>query len=282
MELLGRVKDILFYPLVHLAGGPVTTVTLLVGVLIILGSRIVAATTSSFILRTMQQRGAEDGVRFAVAKIARYVIQLIGLLVAVTSTGFKLDAVFAASAVLLVGIGFGLQNIAQNFICGIILLIERPVAQGDFVQIGKAFGSVVDVGLRATHVVTRDEVTIIVPNSELITGQVINHSVPTTRRRISVQVGVAYGTEPALVRDTLIAVAGREPQVMPEPPPEVRFENFGDSSLDFSLLVWIAAPRADLRISSDLRFAIDAAFRAAKIEIPFPQRVVHMREQKSG
>jgi small-conductance mechanosensitive channel len=187
--------------------------------------------------------------------------------------------VFAASAVLLVGIGFGLQNIAQNFICGIILLIERPVSQGDFVQVGKAFGSVVDVGLRATHVVTRDEVTIIVPNSELITGQVINHSVPTTRRRIAIEVGAAYGTDTQLVKQTLLDVAGAETQVLKEPKAEVRFEAFGDSALQFSLLVWIQVPHADLRIASNLRFAIDAAFRAAQITIPFPQREVHLRQK---
>jgi potassium efflux system protein len=278
MELWERVRDVLFYPLAHLAGGPVNAFTLLLGVAVIIISRIVALATSSFVQRALEQRGTDSGVRFAMAKIARYLIQMVGVLVAITSMGFKLDAVFAASAVLLVGIGFGLQNIAQNFICGIILLIERPVSQGDFVQVGKAFGSVVDVGLRATHVVTRDEVTIIVPNSELITGQVINHSVPTTRRRIAVEVSAAYGTDPMLVKETLLTVAANEKQLLTDPLPEVRFEAFGESSLQFSLLVWIPVPRTDLRIASDLRFAIDAAFRAAKIEIPFPQRQVHIKQ----
>jgi potassium efflux system protein len=202
---------------------------------------------------------------------------VIGTLAAIASVGIRLDALLAASAVLLVGIGFGLQNIAQNFVSGLILLIERPVARGDFVQIGRAFGSVVDVGMRATQVVTRDEVTIIVPNSELITAQMINHSVPTPNLRVGVRVGVAYGSDTDRVREVLLGVARADPEVLSEPGPDVRFDDFGDSSLDFSLLVWIANPREDQRIASRLRFAIDAAFRAAGIQIPFPQRDVHIR-----
>jgi potassium efflux system protein len=206
----------------------------------------------------------------------RYAVFLIGLVIAVDSIGLKLDALLTASAALLVGIGFGLQSIAQNFISGLILLIERPVGKGDFVQIGDASGVVLDIGLRATLVVTRDEVTIIVPNSQLITGQVMNHSIPTTRKRTLVEVGVAYGTDTALVERVLLEVAHASEHVLKEPAPEVRFESFGDSSLQFGLLFWIADPREDRRVASRLRFAIDHAFRDKKIEIPFPQREVRL------
>jgi len=151
------------------------------------------------------------------------------------------------------------------------------VRQGDFIKVGDAFGVVQDIGLRATQVVTRDQVTIIVPNSELVSSQVINHSKPTLNLRVAVQVGVAYGSDVPLVRETLLAIARENEQVLREPEPEVRFESFGESSLDFALLVWIADPRLDLRISSSLRYAIDAAFRAAHIELPFPQRDLHVR-----
>jgi potassium efflux system protein len=134
-----------------------------------------------------------------------------------------------------------------------------------------------DVGMRATRVVTRDEVAIIVPNSELITAQVVNHSVPTTNLRITVRVGVAYGSDAARVREVLLGVAQADPELLKEPAPEVRLDDFGDSSLDFSLLVWIRNPREDLRAASRLRFAIAAAFRAEGIEIPFPQRDVHLK-----
>ncbi|MGD0674522.1 MAG: mechanosensitive ion channel domain-containing protein [Polyangiaceae bacterium] len=282
MPTLERLKTIAGEPLLRLAGGPITLGSLLTGLLIIVVSYLLASAASHTLTRVLSRREVGHGARFALAKMARYVIMFVGSLVAVTALGIRLDALLAASTVVLVGIGLGLQNIAQNFVSGLILLIERPVARGDFVEIGQARGSVMDVGMRATRVVTRDEVTIIVPNSELISAQVINHSVPTTHLRIAVRVGVAYGTETARVKDALLAVARAEPALLAEPAPEVRFDNFGESSLDFSLLVWIDNPREDLRIASRLRFAIDAAFRAARIEIPFPQRDVHIIRAAGG
>jgi small-conductance mechanosensitive channel len=273
---LERVKALAGEPLLRLAGGPITLGSLLLGLTIVVASTFVAGLSGRAVSRLLARRDVADGARFALAKITRYVIVLIGTLVAVMSLGIRLDALLAASTVLLVGIGFGLQNIAQNFVSGLILLIERPIARGDFVQIGQARGTVMDVGMRATHVVTRDEVTIIVPNSELVTAQVINHSVPTPNLRISVRVGVAYGTDTARVKEVLLAVAKAEPGLLKDPAPEVRFDDFGDSSLLFSLLVWIPHPREDLRVSSQLRFAIDTAFREAGIQIPFPQREVRI------
>lgn len=277
MQILEHLRQIIFFPLVHLAAGPLTLGSLLLALFIIVVARLTAMGAGRGLTRLLEHRGVDDSARFAMAKIARYTILFVGVLIAVTSIGLKLDALLAASAALLVGIGFGLQTIAQNFISGLILLIERPVGKGDFVQIGSASGAVVDIGLRATTVVTRDEVTIIVPNSELITGQVINHSIPTTRRRISVAVGVAYGSDIGAVKRILVEVAGAEKEVLSEPAPEVRFDAFGDSSLGFALLVWIADPSQDMRLASNLRFAIEAAFRAGKIEMPFPQRDLHLR-----
>ncbi len=277
MPTFDHVKKLAHTPLVHLAGGPITPASLFVGATIVVVSYLLAALGSRALRRLLETRGVAQGARFALVKIVRYLIILIGVLVAIMSVGIRLDALLAASTVLLVGIGFGLQNIAQNFVSGIILLIERPVARGDFVQIGEAYGSVLDVGMRATRVVTRDEVTIIVPNSELVTAQVINHSVPTTNLRVTVKVGVAYGTDPNLVKETLLSVALADTQLLQIPEPEVRFDDFGESSLDFSLLVWIARPGEDLKTASRLRYAIDAAFRHKSIEIPFPQRDLHIR-----
>lgn len=276
MPSIDRLKALAVEPLIHLAGGPITLASLALALLIVVASYSVAGLAGRGLNRILANRQVADGARFALAKMTRYLIVLIGTLVAVMSLGIRLDALLAASTVVLVGIGFGLQNIAQNFVSGLILLIERPVARGDFVQIGQTRGTVTDVGMRATHVVTRDEVTIIVPNSELIAAQVINHSVPTSNLRIGIRVGVAYGTNTARVREALLSVAQADAEVLVERAPEVRFEDFGESSLAFSLLVWIADPREDLRTASRLRFAIDAAFRAAGIEIPFPRRDVRI------
>lgn len=277
MPTIERIKAIAHTPLAHLAGGPITLASLLAGLLIVILSYVLAAVASRGVTRMLGRREVAHGAKFALAKIARYVTFLLGVLIAVMSLGIRLDALLAASTVVLVGIGFGLQNIAQNFVSGLILLIERPVARGDFVQIGQAYGSVADVGMRATRVVTRDEVTIIVPNSELVTAQVINHSVPTTNLRIAVRVGVGYGSDTAKVKEALLSVARADTALLADPASEVRFDDFGESSLAFTLLVWIANPREDLRTASRLRFAIDAAFRAGGIEIPFPQRDVHIR-----
>jgi potassium efflux system protein len=278
---MDETESFLRRPLIRLAGGVITPGALLVGLLIVMATVVLSAIVGRGLRRILNRRGLSPGALFATVKIVRYVLTLIGLLVAIDSIGLSLSAVLAASTVLLVGIGFGLQNIAQNFISGLIVLFEQPIRPGDFIKVGDAYGIVDAIGLRATRVITRDQVTIIVPNSELVTTQVINHSIPTSNLRIAISVGVAYGSDTDLVRKTLLAVAPSHAQILTEPAPEVRFEEFGDSSLDFSLLVWISDPREDRRVSSDLRFDIERRFRAVGIEIPFPQRDLHVRSTSS-
>jgi small-conductance mechanosensitive channel len=282
MWSIDQLSEIAHRPLARLAGGPITIASLVTGFLIVASAYVLAGLAGRGIPRLLDRQQVAAGARFAIAKMVRYAILLLGITVALTSIGVRLDALLAASTVVLVGLGFGLQNIAQNFVSGLILLIERPVARGDFVRIGDTLGSVADIGLRATRVVTRDEVTIIVPNSELVTARVINHSVPTTNLRIAVKVGVAYGTDPERVKRLLLTLAGKDADLLRDPAPEVRFDAFGESSLDFSLLVWIGTPRDDLRAASRLRFAIEATFRAEKIGIPFPQRDIHIRTAPEG
>lgn len=165
MPSLDYLGQLAHQPLVRLAGGPITPASLLTGLFIVVCSNIIAGLLDRAIERVLHQRQVAHGARFAIAKIARYCVLLLGVTVALSSIGIRLDALLAASTVVLVGLGFGLQNIAQNFVSGLILLIERPVSRGDFVRIGDTLGAVVDIGMRATRVVTRDEVTIIVPNS---------------------------------------------------------------------------------------------------------------------
>lgn len=271
------LKDLLDRNLLSVGGATVTAGSLLVGSAVVLVAFVLANVLAFSTRRLLRARGAEQGVQFAIAKIVRYSVISIGFVAGCNTMGLRLDAVLAASAVLAVGIGFGLQNIAQNFVSGLILLIERPVRHGDFVKVGGTLGTVDDIGLRATHIITRDEVTIIVPNSALVVAEVINHSRPTTNLRIRVAVGVAYGSDTERVKRVLLEVARSEPRVLDEPAPEVRLEDFGDSALSFALLCWIAHARDDLRIGSALRFAIDAAFRREGIEIPFPRRDLRIR-----
>ncbi len=272
----------LSFPLLTLAGGAVTPASIGVGGAVFASALFIASMTTRSLRKLLAARGFSTGSQFAVAKIVRYILIALGSMIAAESMGVKLDALLAASTVLAVGIGFGMQNITQNFISGLILLIEQPVRKGDFIKAGDTVGVIEDIGLRATRIVTRDEVALIVPNSRLITEAVVNHSQPTLKVRIKITVGVAYGSDVPKVRETLLKVTENDTHVLHEPKAEVRLEDFGDSALQFSLLVWIPDARLDLRVASDLRFEIEEAFREAKIEIPFPQRDVHLRSLPKG
>ena len=184
----------------------ITPGALMLGAVVVVATLLLSALAGRALRRVLARRGLSPGAQFAAAKIVRYLLVVVGLVVAIDSIGLNLSAVLAASTVLLVGIGFGLQNIAQNFISGLIVLIEQPIRRGDFIKVGDAYGVVDDIGLRATRVITRDQVTVIVPNSELVSTQVINQSIPTSNLRITISVGVAYGTDTALVSKTLLAV----------------------------------------------------------------------------
>jgi len=271
------LRSLLERKLLTVAGSTITVGALLIAAAILVGAFLMANVLGFSTRRLLRGRGASQGAQFAFSKIVRYAIFLFGFVLAINALGFELSTLLAASAVLAVGIGFGLQNIAQNFISGIILLIEQPVRHGDFIKVGGVLGTVEDIGLRATHIITRDQVTIIVPNSQLISAEVVNHSRPTTNLRVRIGVGIAYGTDTDRAAQVLMRVADECERVMKKPPPEVRFEEFSESAMSFALYIWIEQAREDLRIGSELRFAIDKAFREAGIEIPVPQRDLHVR-----
>ena len=275
--MVDTILQYLRTPLVVLSGTSVSLLTILTAITIVIAARIVAAIVGRSLERLLSARDLDRGMRFAVNKITRYVILLIGVFVALGTMGVDTSAIMGAGAVLLVGIGFGLQKLAENFISGLLLLLERPVKKGDFIDVGGVLGTVEDIGLRATHVISREGVTMIVPNASLVTSLVINHSVPTNARRIWVKVGVAYDTDIDHAVKVLNDVADAEPMVLDDPPHEVRHMGFGDSAIDLTLVVWIPEARDELIVASKLRFAITRAFRQSKIVIPMPQREVHVR-----
>jgi potassium efflux system protein len=201
----------------------------------------------------------------------------LGIIIAVQSIGLNLTSLAVVFGLLSVGIGFGLQNVAANFISGLIILFERPIKIGDRITIGDVWGDVMNINLRATLIRTIDNIAIIVPNSEFISSRVTNWSYRDPKVRVHIPVGVAYGSDVRLVTDSLLEVARRHPEVMPDPAPEVWFTEFGNSSLNFELLVWTLDPKRRPEVISDLNKAIDAIFRKNKIEIPFPQRDLHIR-----
>jgi small-conductance mechanosensitive channel len=259
-------------------GGTAVTVASVVSFVVFL----LAAYTASWLLRrslrrVCRRRAVDEGLQHALDRLLHYAVVALGAFVALENLGVSITALAGLGAVLAVGIGFGLQNITQNFVSGLILLLERPVKKGDFVQVGEVSGTVRDIRARATVVTTLDNVDIIVPNGQFITEPVTNETFRDRRVRVRISVGVAYGSDTARVRDTLLRVAQAHSEVLADPPPQVLFTDFGDSSLDFELLAWLADPRDENGTASDLRFGIDEAFRAEGIEIPFPQRDLHLR-----
>ncbi len=274
--MLDQLLDYLRAPLITLSGTPVTTLTLVAAIMIMIASKVIAAILGRSVERVLEVRGLDRGLRFATGKIVRYVIITIGIFVAIGTLGVDTSAIMAGGAVLLVGIGFGLQKLAENFISGLLVLIERPVKKGDFIDAGGVLGTVEDIGLRATRVISRDGVAVILPNSNLMSSTVINYSAPTSERRFFIDFGVAYGSDLDHVVRVTMAVANAEPLVLAKPTAEVRHLGFGDNAINLTLIVWIAEAREDLIVGSKIRFALDRAFRANNIKIPFPQRVVHI------
>jgi small-conductance mechanosensitive channel len=176
-----------------------------------------------------------------------------------------------------VGIGFGLQTIVNNFVCGLILLLERPLRMGDTIELGGQWATIAKIGLRSTTIRTFDQADVIVPNTDLITNQVTNWTLTDRRARGIIPVGVAYGSDVPLVMQTLKECALAHPGVMKSPEPLILFRSFGDSSLNFELRAWVANVDHRLQVVSDLHQDIDRRFRQAGIEIPFPQRDLHVR-----
>ncbi len=230
-----------------------------------------------WLAKTRMDRGARE----ATVTISGYTGIAIAVLVALAVAGFEFTNLAIIAGALSVGIGFGLQNIVNNFVSGLILLFERPIRTGDWIIVGNTEGYVKRISIRSTHIQTFDRADVIVPNSDLISNQVTNWMLYEPRGRIKVPVGVAYGSDTEKVREVLLEVAHEHPRVISDentPAPNVLFLRFGDSSLDFELRCHIDQIDYRLQVVSDLNFAIDKAFREHGIEIPFPQRDVHVRD----
>jgi small-conductance mechanosensitive channel len=217
------------------------------------------------------------GVPYAASNAMHYAILMLGFFVAIMAAGVDLSSFAIIGGALGVGVGFGLQNVVNNFVSGLILLFERPVQVGDRVEVGTVIGVIQRIGIRSSTLRTFDGAEVIVPNSNLISDQVTNWTLSDRRRRIVVPIGVAYGTDPQLVLDLLLDLASKHPDVIGDPEPQAFFMAHGESSLDFELRAWTDRFEDWVRIKSDLSVAINRALAEADIEIPFPQRDLHIR-----
>ncbi len=231
-----------------------------------------------FVERVLGKTHLDLGARIAVGTIIRYVVLLVGFLIIVQTVGINLTTLNVLAGAVGIGVGFGLQNVASNFISGLIILFERPVKVGDRIQVGDVDGKVTGIGARSTTVRTNDNITIIVPNSKFIEENVVNWSFANQSVRFRVPVGVAYDSDLNLVKKLLLEVAEENADVLRDPKAAVRLIEFGDSAINLELWVWTKEKlqRKTVFISA-LNFAIWEKFRAGGIEIPFPQTDLHIK-----
>lgn len=245
---------------------------LLVG-LVTLTRMVSRVLKSKFLTATGLSRAVQD----TTALIFNYTFIFLGTIVVLQVWGLDLSSLTVFASVLGVGVGLGLQGIAKEFVSGLVLIFERPIQVGDFVEVAGLMGTVERISVRSTEIRTLDQVSVILPNSRFLDSEVINWSHSSPISRLKIPVGVAYGSNLEIVRNLLIKVAKNHQDILSMPSPQVFFSEFGDSSLKFNLLVWISKPYKQFQIKSDLYFKIDSEFRAEGIEIPFPQRDVHFR-----
>ena len=251
---------------------------LVFALLLTLSRWITARLNSKWLQKTRMDRGARE----ALVTFSGYVIVALAILFALSVAGIEFTNLAIVAGALSVGIGFGLQNVVNNFVSGLILLFERPVRTGDWIVVGSTQGTVKRISIRSTTVQTFDRAEVIVPNSELISGQVTNWTLDTAWGRVCVPVGVAYGSDTAKVKELLLEAANAHPLVVRDhprwPKPNALFLAFGASSLDFELRVIVRDISERVQVISDLNFAIDQAFRDNGIEIPFPQQDVYIKQ----
>src|SRR6266545_2122549 len=240
----------------------------------------ISSRTKRFLFnRFLVNSGLDRALQYAIAQIISNVVLVVGVLIVLENTGIHLGALAVFAGAVGVGVGFGLQNIASNFISGLVILAERPITIGDRVEVAGITGQVKHIRARSTVIRTNDNIMMIVPNTKFIDSPVTNWTYGDRRVRFRIPVGVAYGSDVNKVREALIAVAHENPHTLKEPAPSVFLEQFGENSIDFKLVVWSSEMSArPSRYRSDLNFAIAGKFREAGIEFPFPQRDLHIRD----
>ena len=256
----------------------ITIGLVLAAVAILYGSFIISwAVQTVFMEEVLRRRQVELGVRMSMARLVHYVLVLVVFMIALSALGFDLKNITILGGALGIGIGFGLQTVVSNFVCGLILLFERPLKVGDVIELGEQRGRVKKLGLRSTVVQTFDQAEVVVPNTDLISNPVTNWTLADRQIRFTIPVGVAYGSDVALVMKSLTEFAQENPLILKDPAPQVLFSALGASSLDFELRIWIEDFNDRRQVQSELLVEIDRRFRELDIEIPFPQSDLHLR-----
>jgi len=277
-ETFTYIWDLLQVQLFTIQNTPVTFLKLVIFILLIIGFSFLA----SFVKRMLNNRVLpkfvkDSGLRYTLSRMSQYVVVVIGVFISFQFLGINMTGLAVIFGFLSVGIGFGLQNITSNFISGLIVLFERPISVGDRVSVNNIEGDIQEINIRSTKVKTLDNISIIVPNSEFVSKDVINFSHGDPTYRLSVDVGVSYSSDLDKVMKALNEVAEESDDVMENPSHDVQLRNFGDSSWDMKLFVWIPDVKKRYNVLNNLNQAIVRKFAEYEIEIPFPQRDLHVR-----
>ena len=231
-----------------------------------------------FFRRFIKKHPTDRRSYWSVYLILRYVVWVVIIVLMLETSGVKISVLLASITALLVGVGFGIQQLFSDLASGIVLIIERNLQLNDIIELeDDTVGKVIHIGLRTSKLKTRDDVILVVPNSKFVNDTIINWSQMDYNTRFSVKVGVAYGSDTKLVSDILYDCAIKNKNISASPKPFVRFNNFGDSSLDFQVFFWVKEPFLVENTKSEIRYAIDDAFRKNGVQIPFPQRDVHIK-----
>lgn len=276
-QKLSEVWQIISTPFLEMGEAKISLSNLIIAAAIVMVAFRLSKILSEIVVRFLSSKSVDTGVQDSIGRFIRIGVISIGVIMAMDVLGISLKSLAALGAVLMVGIGFGLQNIAQNFISGLIILIERPIKIGDIVKLGDTSGKVVEIRVRSTVIQTRDDVSIIVPNSKIIAEEVINESFPSPRIRLHVTVGVSYGSDLNKVATLLLRAVEEHPKALQDPKPQAIFQAFSDSSLDFDLRFWTMELWESDLVASQIRLEIDSLFRDNQIQIPFPQRDLHLK-----
>lgn len=273
-----KFTEVIHYPLFSINQTQITLLSIIIFIFVITGFILLAKLLRKKILKKILSKiNIAEGMQFALIRIINYVVLFIGLIISLQFIGIDLSGLAVILGFLSVGIGFGLQNITSNFISGLILLFERPIQVGDRIVIGDTEGDVTDIKIRSTTIKTLNNISIIVPNSEFISGRVTNWSYGDKRILLSLKVGVSYNSDLQTVTKALKEVATEHPAVLKNEEILVRFSEFGASEWNMTLLCWLDDPKIFYQVRSELNCAIVDKFRKYGIEIPYPQQDIHVK-----
>jgi small-conductance mechanosensitive channel len=277
-EFFSYINEILNLTLFQIKETPVTVMSILIFLILITGFIILGVTARKAINRKFLRRfKIDEGTTYTLSRVTQYIIITIGALISFQFVGIDLSGLAVIFGLLSVGIGFGLQNVTSNFISGLIILFERPINVGDRVVVSDIEGDITEINIRSTMVRTVNNISIIVPNSEFVSKDVINYSHGEPTYRLDIDVGVSYKSDLDKVLKALKEVADGNENVMKKPESEVHLIEFGESSWNMQLRAWIEDVKFYPKVRNELNQAIVRTFRKYDIEIPFPQRDLHMR-----